>query len=136
MLSPDLTVSGWNGVFVGTFILSAIYVWMLRRHAHPDTRRIMTGFILLVLGVSIRIAGWLPWRGLRELGKTEEATAWLDYATYWTGGGALVMVVGMAVLLWPALKRIGAPLLGITLIETSFFFGGAGLSILLAKYLF
>lgn len=106
-LSPDLMVSGWNTVFVGTLLASAIYVFLLQRGAHPDTKRIMRGFSLVMVGLAIRIGGWIPWRGLLDAGKHDVALWWkTTYSLYWTAGGAVIMIVGMTVLMWPALKRV------------------------------
>lgn len=106
MLPPDLSIGGWNTVFVGTFLASAIYALILFRHSHDETRRLLLGFGLVLIGAAIRIGGWLPWRAMLFASNQEAANAWKAYSTVWTGAGALVMIVGMAVLMWPALKRM------------------------------
>ena len=135
MLDPNLAVGGWNTVFVGTFIASAIYAFVLYRTSHHESKRLLLGFGLVVLGAALRIGGWFPWRAFLYAGDYEMAAWWKSFSTIWTSGGALVMIVGMTVLMWPALRRWWGDLaiFVVPLAEAMLFFVGVLLTLLLSK---
>jgi hypothetical protein len=111
---------GWAAVLLLAFALSAGFVgrWLrsdiqsMRRRCrdvlrHPP-HRLMTGTCLIFLGAVVRIAALLPEKPMRL------ARAW-DW-TWWWGGfswwlvdlGALLIVAGLTVMMWPALHgRLG-----------------------------
>lgn len=133
MLPPNLSVGGWNLVFVGTFLASAIYASLLYREATEEARRLILGFGLICIGSAIRIGGWLPWRAMLQAGNRDLADWWRELATVWTAGGALVMIVGMTVLMWPALQRLthGWAIFAVMAFEgTLFFLGATGTQVL------
>ena len=87
MLDPNLTVGGWNTVFVGTFLASAVYALWLYSTAHHESKRLLLGFGLVVTGAAIRIGGWLPWRSMLHAGDHDLANWWKSFSTIWTEKG-------------------------------------------------
>ena len=138
MLPPNLSVGGWNTVFVATLVLCALYGFgLFRRSSDHDTKRLLLGFSLICLGVSIRIGGWFPWRSMLEAKNAALAAWWRDLAPIWTGGGAVLMVLGMTILMWPALKRFFGRfvVVSVVLIEGAFYLTGVALTKLVSSFL-
>lgn len=106
-MTANEIVTGWNMVFVAAgvaAIASAVnYLWQLRNGKPLTLRRIWryvparltAGFIFVLLGFSVRIGGWLPWRGMRDAGNWDMANWYADKATIWTTAGAMFCMVGL-----------------------------------------
>lgn len=120
-MTPDEIVNGWNAVFVACGLASAYAAFgylrdladghglTVKRIVHYMPARLTAGFILMVLGYTVRIGGWLPWRGMRAAGDLDAARAYADLATIWTTGGAWLCATGLALIFWPATRaRFGA----------------------------
>lgn len=118
-LTVNHDVNGWNVVFVGTFLIAAIYAARLV-HNHvrektlvekftavvrDDPLRMASGFILLCFGLASRIGGWIPWRAMRHAENWPLVQWYSDHASFWTLTGALFAVVGMALIMWPAFEQ-------------------------------
>lgn len=106
-LDPHLTIGGWNMVFAGTFIAVALYSYAIFRASDgASEQRLTLGFSLLMLGAGIRIGGWLPWRAFLYADQPELAEWWRNLSPAWTGIGAIFAIIGLTVMMWPALVRV------------------------------
>lgn len=100
-----LNVAGWNGVYVGAFFFSLVFVLVAHRHIAEEGKRILFGAGYLSVGLIIRIGTWNPWRSFLYWGEPDLAEAYKSYSEYWTLIGALFMLYGLHKIAEPALKK-------------------------------
>ena len=94
-------------VFAGTFVAVALYSYSIFRASDGQSeQRLTLGVSLLLLGAGIRIGGWIPWRAFLYAGHTEHAAWWRSLSPIWTATGAIFAVIGLTVMMWPALVRM------------------------------
>jgi hypothetical protein len=109
--------AGWAAVLLVAFLISgAMVTHWLRRDLksmgqrcrdvllHPP-HRLMAGTALIFTGAMVRLAVELPGKPML----LAHAWGWLDWwngVSAWIGsGGALTIVAGLTVMMWPALHR-------------------------------
>jgi hypothetical protein len=70
-----------------------------------EVTRIVLGMAMICIGVSIRLAGWLPWQVMVIAHMDGPAGAWANHAWTWTAAGAIVAAAGLSILFWPLVQR-------------------------------
>lgn len=116
LLSGHHDVNGWNTVFVGVCLLCAFQAYKLLQKrtegrrggvlaCRQDGDFMLAGFIMLCMGVAVRIGGWLPWRSMLLAGREDLAAWYVSFSSYWTAAGALLCVVGMVAITKPLLRQ-------------------------------
>lgn len=116
MISIHHNIGGWNTVYTATFLICAAYLvyilWRRRRAAYDslevirdDPYRMALGMFLVTLAGALRIGGWIPWRALLLAENEQAADQYRDLSWLWTGSGAVILVIGVAVIAWPLLVR-------------------------------
>jgi hypothetical protein len=131
-------VAGTNTIFALTFLSAAVYLLsfisdrIASGHWH-DASRIMLGFAIMSVGVSIRTGFWVPWRAYLAHGDRQGAVWYNQFAWLGNWSALLLALVGLYIMLFPSMKRMfGRWYLLFVFACPALFYG---LGVLLAEYL-
>lgn len=104
-LNTHLDIGAWNFLYVVNLFFVLYVFFIVYGKLHTQTRRFVLGLGLVFTGLSLRIAGWTPWRSFLYLEKDEWALWYRDYSWVWTSGGAFLFIIGVSIFIWPFIKQ-------------------------------
>ncbi len=104
-------IAGANTVFALTYLVAGTYlIPQVYRHIidgrWQDPSRMIVGFFIMCIGVAIRTGFWNPWRAFLAEGDAGLAKIYLSYSWMWTWGGTAFGIVGLYLIVFPAMIRI------------------------------
>ena len=112
----NIELVAWDVVFVSLLVLTVVESAFViaRRTASPRyegsvmgdlVTRITLGFMVICLGVIVRVAGWMPLSFLLAIGQQDAAYAWISHSWTWTSASVVTCVAGLSILFWDYILR-------------------------------